>query len=325
MTESIDHARCSELLASFHRGELGEQDARAVAGHLASCEECSVESAAVALLSKAPEDAVLTPAERTRMESSVMAAVSASDQDSATVVPISRKRVPIGARLAQALGAAAVVAVIATFAYLGLAGGGDDSDSGADTASRQAAELEADDKSAPEVAAAQDSAGSNDAGAGGTGEVLEAATGDSATTASTNFKTPQPTFALGRTLTSDRLERLGESGLESVRFAHAYRTTDRDRDTDLLDILVTEAARVSNDADAAQVRDCATRVMDTEDPVLPTFGLVGRLDEREVLVLGFAWTPKASGRLDRYMVWAWERGDCDVAVEYIDGRIRGSG
>ena len=325
MNERIDHDRCSELLAAFHRGELEEREARAVADHLRGCDECRAESAAAALLMEPGTDAPLSPAERSRIETSVMAAVSTAKPDTENVVSLTQKRTPWGARMAQALGAAAVVALIATFAYLGLAGGGDDSDGGADVASRSAAEvddaegkLSAQDEPVAEGAAA-DSAGG---GGSGTTESLEAATG---TTTAPNFKAPEPTFAIARRLSANRLEKLGESGLGSVRFENAYRAADRDRDSNLLDILVDEAARVSGKEDAVQVEECATRVMETEDPVLPTFGLVGTLDDREVLVLGFSWTPRRSGPLDRYMVWAWERGDCDVTVDYIDGRIRGSG
>ncbi|MBW3594112.1 MAG: hypothetical protein KY391_00930, partial [Actinobacteria bacterium] len=117
------------------------------------------------------------------------------------------------------------------------------------------------------------------------------------------------------------LQKRGESSLESVSFAASYSAKDARGNRTLLEQLVDSARARAGDDVAAQVEDCAEQVLETSDPTIPTFGSVGKLDGQEVLVLGFAWTRRSSGPLDRYMVWAWERGSCDVAVDFVEGRI----
>jgi len=85
--------------------------------------------------------------------------------------------------------------------------------------------------------------------------------------------------------------------------------------------LVEKARASSGDEVADQVDRCASQVLETSDPTVPTFGMLGNLDGREVLVLGFATTRARTGPLDRYLVWAWERGSCDVAVDFVEGKI----
>ena len=323
MKENMDHTTCSELLLDFVAGSLPPDDHRAVEAHLENCEECRAEETALVALRTLDEGApMLSPLERTHLESAVMAGVSARDDDA--VVALEPRRSKAGARIAQALGAAAVVAVIATFGYLAIAGGGEDSDlqTAGDTSSesRDRAGLE----EGPELSAPQDGGGA-DQGGGGEALADDAAETTTAASAGGSFAEPQPTFEVVGAVTSDRLERLGESSLGSVRFAHAYRADDDASGGDLLGHLVEVAAEVSGEDDSKQIEECASRVMESDDTILPTFGLVGKLGDRDVLVLGFAWSPRRSGSLDRYMVWAWERGNCDVAVEYIDGRIKGSG
>jgi hypothetical protein len=42
-----------------------------------------------------------------------------------------------------------------------------------------------------------------------------------------------------------------------------------------------------------------------------------------VLVLGFAWSDRASGPIYRYMMWTWPLGgDCGNPIGYEAGRIR---
>jgi hypothetical protein len=52
---------------------------------------------------------------------------------------------------------------------------------------------------------------------------------------------------------------------------------------------------------------------------LPAFGAEAEFGGRDVLVLGFVWTPE-QGPLDRFMVWAFARESCDT-VWYRAGPV----
>ena len=315
MKDQIDHLRCSELLPAFLDRTLGPSDAAAVEAHLESCDECRAERRGLELLRSEETDGLST-SERGALERGVMAGI-AQDPDTATVVTLPPRR-QFGARVAGVLGAAAVVVVIATFFYLGVSGGDDQSPSlsGGDT-------QEVEDEAGRSVE--RSTRFNNKAGSGG-GESADrgpvpAAAQD--TTSSAGLRAaPSPRFRVDeKPLTGADLQKRGESSLESVTFAASYSANDARGSRTLLEQLVDAADNAAGGEVAAQVEECGGQVLDSEDPTIPTFGSVGELDGREVLVLGFAWTRRSSGPLDRYMVWAWERGSCDVLVDYVDGKI----
>lgn len=321
MTESFAHDRVSELLPAFLKGTLTEADARAIAEHLETCEDCRSEVAAVKALWVPVEP--LTSSERLALEHKVMAGIAGDAP--APVTELSRRR-GMGARVAQALGAAAVVAAIGTFFYLGGGmGSGDDesASSGGDTAEvaqEERGPLRDQDGGRGKNRVAADAAAPEAA------EGLGSGAGGSADTESSFKAAPEPTFTIAdEAFTAAGLQKLGESSLASVRFANYYSADDTESRNTLLDQLVSSAEAASDASVAAQVDECGAQVLETEDPTIPTFGVLGELDGRSVLVLGFAFTRQSSGTLDRYMVWAWEKGSCSAAVDFVEGRIETAG
>lgn len=324
MSKSFDHDRVSESLPAFLDGTLGDADALGVEEHLATCGDCRFEAAAVKAL-RAPAGSPLTDKERLALEHKVMAGIAG---DAPTTVTELRPRTKTGARIAQVMGAAAAIAVFATLLYLGSSMGGDDSvedTGGAGDAIEQAeADLEdrdeerAMERSQPDSLAADSSAEAGSAGAG-----TDTGSGD----AGTSYKSPpDPRFTVAdEPYTSSDLQKLGESSLASVTFAHYYTARDADGRDALLDQLVAAAEASSGSEVSSQVYECGLQVLDTEDPTIPTFGRLAEVDGTPVLVLGFVWSRSSTGPLDRYMVWAWERGDCATAVDFVDGRVETAG
>lgn len=318
MTEDRDHLELSERLPALLDGTLPSEDAADVEAHIAACDECRAELRGLELLRSGQSEA-LSATERGTLERGVMAGI-AGEPEEATVTPLEPRR-RAAARVAGVLGAAAVVVALGTFMYLGSSGGDDESAlGGADTAQVENEEGAVEDRRAAEDA---DRKANGGGGAAAQGEAGTEAASDAAA-ATTALKAPTPKFRVeDEPLTAADLQKRGESSLESVTFAASYSADDADRDGSrtLLEQLVEAADEAAGNTVGDQVEECAEQVLDTRDPTIPTFGSVGELDGQEVLVLGFAWSRTSSGPLDRYMVWAWERGSCDVAVDFVDGKI----
>jgi hypothetical protein len=283
MTYDLDHATCSARLRAFVAGELDDRTAAAVARHVESCTECAHERRAVALLLDEP--APLTADER----SSLHAALDAG----------SRGRAPAAStrawnrRLAPALAAAAILALVAVAAPFLVTGGGP---------------------------------GGGDAGAGGGagGSATETAEGtarsamESAAPSSPDTATPRPRFdASGGELSRTGLRRMGRkaSAANSVSFLTGDSAKLADR---LTSRLVREApARVAD-----QVGECIETVL-REGRAVPVRGASGTLDGTEVVVVAFARRRSTGEGVDRaYQVWAWPRGSCDAPVSFQAGRVR---
>jgi hypothetical protein len=322
MSNSFDHDRVSESLPAFLDGTLGEADARLVEEHLATCEDCRLEAAAVRAL-RSPAVSPLTDKERLALEHKVMAGIA--DDSPATVTEL-QPRTKVGARIAQVMGAAAAIAVFATLLYFGSSMGGDDSlDESSDggNAIERAAEANLEDRDEKRAKRSEPIAAADSANAG-TGAAGGSAAGED--TESSYKSAPDPRFTVAdEPYSSSDLQKLGESSLASVTFAHYYTTRDADGRDALLDQLVAAADASSGSEVSSQVYECGLQVLDTEDPTIPTFGALAEVDGAPVLVLGFVWSRASSGPLDRYMVWAWERGDCATAVDFVDGRVETAG
>lgn len=320
MRESFDHDRVSESLPAFLDGTLGEADARLVEEHLATCEDCRLEASAVNAL-RAPTVSLLTDKERLSLEHKVMAGIA--DDRPATVTEL-QPRTKVGARIAQVMGAAAAIAVFGTLLYLGSSmGGGDSADEPAVGTAIEQAESSLEDRSEERAKRSEPIAAADSANAGTGTDGGEAASED----AQTSYKSaPDPRFTVvDEPYTSSDLQKLGESSLASVTFAHYYTARDADGRGALLDQLVAAAEASSGSEVSTQVYECGLQVLDTEDPTIPTFGALAEVDGTPVLVLGFVWSRATSGPLNRYMVWAWERGDCATAVDFVDGRVETAG
>lgn len=308
MTPAIDHARCSELLRPYRAGELDRDLTEQVRTHLEGCPQCRAEESALAALTGAGQEG-LTARERTALRHGVMVAI---DADPDELAPHRNRR----ARLAQVLGAAAAMTVFGTLLYLSATSGGQ----GGDTTAASMAESQED----AAGRAAEPSAFSNVSGSaaksGGASEGFEAPPGDAA--ADSAADAPSPTFSVAQEpLSGDDLELLGRSGSETVRFARYYDAADASGAPELVEQLAAAARATVGANEATQVQECSAQVLESQDPTLPAFGMVGAYEDRDVLILGFIWSPRATGALDRYMVWAWERDSCEVTVDYIEGRV----
>ncbi|MFP5351484.1 MAG: anti-sigma factor family protein [Actinomycetota bacterium] len=292
-----DHERCSELLASQVRGELGAEEAAWIEEHLATCSDCRAERAALQAL-LAGEVEPLSDTERARLRRSVLSSVQRTGVETATVTALPQR----GARAFQLLGAAALLVIIGVFMFSSGLLGGDDSavqeSAGGDAGSSREVSAPAQDAEALE---ADDGAGSS---------------------VTSGAAAPEPTFrrSLGQ-ITGKRLARLGRRGLPLVIFSRAYsaeqvpglQTAFRDR--------LASAAGPKGDI----VKQCSDLVTSAFPNSLPAYGALATLEKlkgREVLVLAFAWTDAASGPLDQSMVWAWPSDNCDQPVEYFKNVIQ---
>ncbi|HEY7876548.1 MAG TPA: zf-HC2 domain-containing protein [Actinomycetota bacterium] len=286
MTEPISHERCSELLADHAAGRLDAADAARVDAHLAACAECTAELRAVMALRAPVEDRPLTELERARLRSGIRRQVAA--QPTPASKPSRR-----WATAASALGAAALLA-IGGFAVVSLSSGGDDSETAA--------------------------GGSDDSGQGGGTDTAESG-GGARLDAAAPEAPPRPTFDQDvGPLSSGKLDELGRKNRALAGFARAYSADDASR---LADRYVDELANQAGDPNERDlIRNCAASVYSAQPyPALLAYGARGRLQGREALVLGFAWTDEDAGVLDQFMLWTWPQDSCDQPIDYRSGKI----
>jgi hypothetical protein len=286
---TIDHDRCSELIAPFVRGELSGHGAAEVQEHLDGCDVCSAEERAVRTLLAPGTEPSMSEIERVRLHRKLQDAVAAEggSRDQARTA-----RASWGPRIAAWGATAAVLALLGGFLYLGLSGGGGSGD--------------------------LESAGGGEGRGEGARQIEEAARDNFAPGAGV---APEPTFI-------DRLDRLTDRELEATarrgsaadRFATAYRVDDvGELQSDAVASLAGQAPEPLRE----QIRRCADVVFEGQPQSLPASGRRGTYQGRTVLVLTFAWSDDPSGPLDRYMVWAWpEGGSCDTPIAYRFGTIK---
>lgn len=305
-----EHERCSELLDQHVAGTLAPAERSWVDEHLASCIECRTELAAVQALQGLGSPDPLTELERARMRREVLeraVPLPAEPDASRAIAP------PSGGRWYQVLGAAALVAVIGTFAYLGLGnpGGGDEDAGGDSTAATGGGESgggggSVDTLEMEQGAEAQDSAGAPAAG-------------------SAKAAPPEPAYRADMgSVDRARMNRLGRRGLSLVLFSRFYSAEDV---PGLQSEFVDRLAARAPDARGQDIRDCAALVTSEFENSLPAFAGFGEYPDRgDILILGFAWTDGSSGPLDKSMVWAWSIDGCDVTpVHYSTNVIRPKG
>jgi hypothetical protein len=284
---TIDHDRCSELIAPFVRGELTGRAAAEVREHLESCDDCSAEERGARALLDAGTEPSMSEIERVRLHRRLEDAVVA---ERGREVQAPRRRGAWG-RFAALGAAAAVLMAVGGFLYLGLGGG----------------------------------AGSEDMGAaqgGGGGRAAEGTEEAAQNQFAQDRVAPEPTFIdrLDR-LTDRELESTGRRGSAVKRIASAYQVDDVGATR------TRAVATLANQAPVAlreQIRTCAQVVFEGQPQSLPASGRRGTYQGRAVLVLTFAWSDDPAGPLDRFMVWVWpEGGSCDTPVAYRFGTIKG--
>jgi hypothetical protein len=289
MTEH-DHERCSELLSSFVSGDLPPDAAREVEGHLAGCELCRAEQVAVEALVRSPATPLSTDERRT-LHAALDQALS---EEGAEVVALDGRRRPgsrrgVVARLAPGVGAAALIGLIA-IGVASLGGGGDSGAGGGGGADRGVAQQGFD----AEAGQATEARGEAEL-AGAKAE-------------------PHWIGSLGP-VTRGELGRIGESEERLRALAGAPVQKVQTAAGVLTDKLVTRAPQALQDS----IRLCVKEVAKLGYTTLPAFGAEAEFGGRDVLVLGFVWTPE-QGPLDRFMVWAFARESCDT-VWYRAGPV----
>jgi hypothetical protein len=281
MTRNIDHATCSARMRAFIAGDLDERTAAAVARHLQSCGECTEEHRAVALLLDDP--APLTAEERDALHAAVDAIAGVP-----VVGPTSGSWTR---RLAPALAAAALLAVLAVAAPFVL--------SGSDRSSM-------------------------DAGGGAGGSTAENAGGaasaakEDAPSSSDELTHGLRFDASGRDLSRAALRRMGRrASTEPATWISSGAPRDAAR---LADRLTSRLIREAPANVADQVDECVETVL-SRGPAVPVRGAIGTLEGTEVVVVAFA-RKTGRGAFDGYQVWAWPRGSCDAPVSFQAGRAR---
>jgi Putative zinc-finger len=283
----LNHELCSEYLPRFLVGDLEQEQRAAVELHLADCVECRAERHALEALIRPA--ATLSATERAELH-------TALDRELPTVVDGAPAPAPSRAgersrrwrsRLAPALGAAAVVALVAV-GVATLSGGLGD---------------------------AQNAFEVSGGGGGQADSVAEPGAESAPARLSSQAASPRWIGSLGSVTAAD-LSRKGERGRELRSVAESFQAAGARAKSDAFtDELVTRAPAGLEDA----IRACVKQVTGLGYTALPAFGARARLEGRDVLVLGFAWTP-ARGSLDRFMVWAFAGDTCDP-VSYHSGSV----
>jgi hypothetical protein len=280
---TIDHDRCSELIAPFVRGELAGRDAADVRDHLDGCDVCSAEERAVRTLLAPATAPPMSEIERARLHRRLEDATTAEGGEGQA----RRSRSGWSPRIAAWGASAAVLAVVGGFLYLGLSDGGSD-------------RLES---------------------AQGGGQAAREAEGPAEDSSAGGGVAPEPTFIdrIDR-LTDRELEATGRRGSVANKFASAYRVDDVAENQKRAVATLTGQAPESL---REQIRRCADVVFEGQPQSLPASGRRGTYQGGTVLVLTFAWSDEPAGPLDRFMVWVWpEGGSCDTPIAYRFGTIK---
>jgi hypothetical protein len=292
MIPGLDHESVSSLLRAHVEGSLDDRVAAAVELHLVACRECEAERRALAALARADEP--MTDLERARLRAAVRDATGTS---------ATRRRPRWGARVAATIAAAALLVVVVGAGALFLGSGGP---------ADEGAAVDAPGGGGP-AKQRFESAGKN--ALRSRGERVAAASSPPPSAA-------RPRFATTATRADvTQLRRVGRAGPPFVTYKQTYRAADAGPlERRYLELLGRDAP-----ADLRrQVGECGRRVLQSQDyPVVAAYGARVELEGRRTLVLGFAWAPGEQGRLDRFQLWAWPKGQCDTPVSYQAGRIRG--
>lgn len=297
----LDHEGCSELLGRFIRSDLPPDDEAAVRSHLRGCESCAEEHRGLERL-LVGDIQPLSELERTRLRASISSVVRPTR-------PARRSRKSWGARLAPALGAAALLVVVAAGLYGALRTTGEEPAAGPALEADSPSPEPGRDKSVQKRAVDEEGAAA--------AQAFSAAGGDAP--AAPVFEPNLGDFTL------DDLRRLGRTGGLFGAFASAYSNSDA---SDLEGrYLVRLSERAPDDSATKQTRRCGDVVLRSlGNPVLAAYGAHGALRRddttRNALVLGFAYSSGDQGPLDRFMFWVWPRDDCDAPLDYVSARIK---
>ena len=307
MNHEMTHERCSELLREWASEELDDATRALVDDHLAHCAQCASERDGLAALLALETGDALSEIERARLHRAL--------EREATFAPGDTRPRRRGGRVAGALGAVAVVTLVAVGAGYVLTQGAGESAQDASSAGGGAASTPSQAGPRPGVAS-QFGAGKAEGGPtrANRSPLLSQAIADLPPGA-------RPRFLPG-------LGKLDAAGLWALgraapmpAFATSYSASTAARHkTAFLSALATQAP---DPATARSVRSCGLAAQATlQTPALAAFATTARFDEAQVVVVGFAVAPSGSGRLDHFAVFAYR--SCSARpVDVVRGAIAG--
>jgi hypothetical protein len=309
MDPQTDHERCSELLRDYVAGELPGSESTWVEEHLAGCTSCRAEASVVRDLF-AEEVDPLSELESSRLHRAVWSSIHTG----AGGIVIAPGRRSWARRVSPALGAAALIALVAVGAAQVMKG---PSDNAASLAQRERA------TDGSEAGVGSSSAGS--AGAGGSGPVNgpKAESKAKTTVSAAQISGPRPTFAprVGRVGSKD-LKLTGSTAEPFTSFATAYKGRDATR---LQGAFLQALSRKAPDAQTrGDIRTCGNSVMDRggDYRFLPAYGGYATIRNHPALLIGFVYAFDRGEALDRFQLWAWRRPGCDEVLLYSKGPVR---
>ncbi|HEX2294407.1 MAG TPA: zf-HC2 domain-containing protein [Actinomycetota bacterium] len=305
----MNHERCSELLRGYVRGDLPAETADEVRAHLAGCDDCRSEHRAVVAVASVEVAGVapLDDVERARLHRAIAQEVFATranaDVDPAPAGPPRWTRWVV-----PAFASAAVLAGILVMTT----GGGDDE--GVAQFGRVAEEDEGAQELLGEGADAGGGGGKDKGDRRTSAAALDTASGDESSAAAQAAPLRPELDPNAGELTASRLSGIGRGPLFRS-LARAYSPADGPRVYDrFLGILQGSPGA------APEIGECAA-TLPQDGSLIPAYGALGDYDGREVLVLGFVTADPGSDRLDRYLMWVWERGNCDQPIDTLFERI----
>ena len=326
MNDRARRAHVSDLLAPFVREELSADERAQVEGHLDDCIECREELSGLRLLMSAGE-VKLDELERARLHSVVAQGLDPTEAPEGAPPDVwLPPRKSVWSRFAPTLGAAALL-LIAVIAGLTFGGGetGDDSGGSAERAVEDvggggggegsaAGDKGGADQPKPEAAPVEE--GSEQAGELETtdtrsdGRVLDG---------------PDPRFFdLGGTLSEASAKKADDDAFVDAVSMNYWKRYARG-------LTVRDARRFEQDAllrlkDNApddirgRVNWCASRVLnDYDEPLLAAYGSLGEIESARTLILGFVYSERDKGPLDRYIVRSWN--SCAGSFRHLEGPI----
>ena len=321
-----EHDPYTELIEAYGRGELDAGRARELEAHVASCTACTEELAGFRALHAVEVDE-LTSAERAELHRVVEASLEMDRSPAATSAP----RRSLWQRLAPALGAVGMLAILAVgVAYFGMEGMG-----GADRDVAPATGASGEDESEDSAERAGKPLSEGTAGSAGTvtdsapaagpipepSQAQDALHGEVLVTpkraAHNFFNGVSPRFERRRDTDADRLRSLGKGRSPFDDLADLrVREVGEHRET-YLRVLARRAG-----PDREQVKECGAIVMQREENALPAYAARAEYDGETAVIIGFLWSREDSGRLDQFMIWVWPRGDCTFALDRLTGAVR---
>jgi hypothetical protein len=295
MKNAMDHERCSELLLPYLKGELEGTDREEVDEHLRSCDACTEEKAALEGL-LAVEVTPMTVDERRSLHG-VVADRLPSARPEREVISTPRKRSGWFTRAAPALGALALIALGVVFAA-SLLSGGDVQEESALRGPRDQAEDEAFDEDGGAAGGAAPKAAPDE-------ELVEQGA------AAPHFEKDE------KDITRAALSKLPE---DEPAFESVAGVTEA-KAGNLQNTYTSALSDQAPPATRAQVRECSESVAASQGTVVPAYGAEGRYRGEDALLVGFV-SGSDGGPLNRYMLWLWPKGSCDVPLEYVSGPLK---